>query len=93
MPDRIVALLRTVVPVWWGSLLVLLVDHQLLPADAALDAAPLAVRLVDLVVAPVVIGAYYAAVRWLESRPWMPRWLVQLLLGSAKQPAYLGLPR
>lgn len=93
MTDRLTSLLRTVVPVWWGSLLALLVDKQLLPADAALDAAPLALQLVDLVVAPVVIGAYYAAVRWLESRPWMPRWIVQLLLGSAKQPAYLGTRR
>jgi hypothetical protein len=88
MSDTITALLRTVVPVWWGSALAWLVARGLLPTDAALDAAPLGLQLADLVVAPLVIGTYYAAVRWLESRAWVPRWVVRVLLGSAKPPTY-----
>lgn len=88
MRDQITAVLRTVVPSLWGSGLAWLVDHNLLPAGAALDAAPLGVQLAELVVIPAAIGFYYAAVRWLESQTWMPRWAVRLLLGSARQPAY-----
>lgn len=88
MKDQLVAVVRTIVPAGWGSLLAFLVDKQLLPAEAALDAAPLGVQLAELVVVPVTIGAYYVVVRWLEKQSWMPRWLVRFMLGSAKQPTY-----
>lgn len=88
--DRLTALARTVVPSAWGSLLALLVSRGLLTPEAALDAAPLSVQFVDLVLAPVGIGLVYEGARWLERRQWMPRWLVRVLLGSTRQPTYTG---
>jgi hypothetical protein len=92
MSDRFAAVLRTVVPSLWGSVLGFLVQHQVLTADQALNATPLGVQLAELVVIPAAIGVYYVAVRWLERQQWMPRWIVRILIGSAKQLAYSTTP-
>ncbi|ASO21769.1 hypothetical protein FHR81_003418 [Actinoalloteichus hoggarensis] len=80
MSDRIVSLIRTVIPVWWGSLLAWLVGLGLPDgvAEVAADLGPLLVGL--------TIAGWYAVARWLESR--LPRWLVRLLFGSSSTPSY-----
>ena len=92
MSDRLAAVLRTIVPSLWGSALWFLVQHNVITPDQALDAAPVGLQLAELVLIPAAIGLYYLAVRWLESQPWMPAWIVRLLMGSTKQPAYSSAP-
>jgi hypothetical protein len=41
-----------------------------------------------ILVLSLVIGAYYAGARWLESRPWFPAWAIRVILGSAQTPTY-----
>lgn len=93
MPDRLIALLRTVVPSLWAYLLAWLVARGAITTEAATGAAPLGAQLVDFLIAPAVVGVYYLVARWLESQPWMPRWLVRLLLGSARPPTYTPTTR
>lgn len=81
------ALLRTIVPALWGSLVAWLIG--VLPVLAPLEGqlAGLAEILLPIVTA-VIIGAWYAFWRWLQPR--LPDWLVRAVLGSAKTPVYLG---
>lgn len=88
MRDQITAVLRTVVPSLWGSALGFLLQHNVISPGQALDAAPVGLQLAELVAIPTAIGLYYVTVRWLESRTWMPRWIVRLLIGSAQTPSY-----
>lgn len=84
MNDFARSLIRTAVPAAWAALLVWATGKVALPADvvAVLHTAD------DVVLVPVALGGVYAAARWLESRRWMPRWLVRVLLGSATAPSY-----
>lgn len=81
MPDRLIAWLRTVVPVAWSALVACLA--QLGAPDfliAALgDAA-------DVLVLPIVVGVVYPVTRAIEAR--LPDWLARILLGSARPPSY-----
>ncbi|WP_205601444.1 hypothetical protein [Cellulomonas iranensis] len=89
LSDRVVATLRTAVPALWGTVVAWLLARLVgvLPPDVA---DPLAAALgSDVVVALVVavfIAAWYAVWRWAE--PHVPAWLVRVVLGSARTPAY-----
>ena len=74
MSDAIVSLIRTIVPVIVGLALA-----GLLKLGIDVDETALAT-----VVDGVIIGAYYALARWLESKWPNLGWL----LGAPKQPTY-----
>jgi len=81
------AILRTVVPALWGSVIAWLVG--VLPILAPLQDDLLGLADVALpVITAVIIGAWYAFWRWLEPR--LPDWLTRAVLGSAKTPVYEG---
>lgn len=81
------ALLRTVVPALWGSLITWLIG--LLPILAPLETDLLGLSQVILpIVTAVIIGAWYAFWRWLQPR--LPDWLIRAVLGSSKTPVYVG---
>lgn len=84
MTDMLTSWVRTIVPAAWSALISLAVVHGILTADAASTAGDIA----GTVLVPFVLGVLYAGLRWLETQPWTPRWLVMLLLGSTKTPAY-----
>lgn len=80
MTNFLSSLLRTVVPIIVGAVLTFLVKHGILDPDTTSEAEEL-----TLLLNTVVTGAYYAAVRLLETKVnpsfgW--------LLGLAKQPGY-----
>jgi hypothetical protein len=75
---------RTVVPAAWATVISLAVAHGLLDTGTAAAAGGVA----NTVIVPFVLAVLYAALRWLETQPWMPRWAVLLLLGSATPPTY-----
>jgi len=81
------ALLRTIVPALWGSLIAWLIGVLPILAPLEADLKGLADILLPIITA-VIIGAWYAFWRWLEPR--MPDWLTRAVLGSAKTPAYDG---
>ena len=77
----VVSLLRTVVPVAWGSLIAWLLTVISLPAPVS----GFLTAQTDLVVV-VAIAAWYAGFRWLEPR--LPAWLTRIVLGSNQTPSY-----
>ena len=81
------AILRTVVPALWGSLIAWLIGVLPILAPLEADLRGLADILLPVVTA-VIIGAWYAFWRWLEPR--MPDWLTTAVLGSSKTPTYQG---
>lgn len=81
MSDRLTAWLRTVVPGWWAGVVAWLVGLGL-PSEAAVWLG----GAVDVIVLPAVLGAVYAAIRWVE--PHLPAWLARLLAGSTNTPTY-----
>lgn len=83
MSDRLVAWVRTVVPTLWSAVVAWLVSLGLPPAITEAIAG-----LGDVLVVPVVLGAVYALLRWLEPR--LPAWLAVLLLGSPRTPVYVA---
>jgi hypothetical protein len=85
LSDRVVATLRTAVPALWGTVVAWLLARLVgvLPPDLA---DPLAAALGSDVVVALVIAAWYALWRWAE--PHVPAWLVRVVLGSARTPAY-----
>lgn len=93
MSDRLAAVLRTGRSLAVGLRAGVPDAAQRAHSGQALDAAPVGVQLAELVVIAAAIGIYYVAVRWLEPQPWMPRWIVRLLISSAKQPACLATSR
>jgi hypothetical protein len=84
MTDYITSLLRTAVPSLWGTALAWLVAHNVLDQVTADGAVPVASGLL----VPLGIGVYYAVLRMIE--PYLPTWLVALLLGSSRIPDYVG---
>lgn len=79
------AILRTVVPALWGSLIAWLIGVLPILAPLEADLRGLADILLPIITA-VIIGAWYAFWRWLEPR--LPDWLTRAVLGSAKTPVY-----
>jgi hypothetical protein len=79
------ALLRTIVPALWGSLIAWLIGVLPILAPMEADLKGLADILLPIITA-VIIGAWYAFWRWLEPR--LPDWLTRAVLGSAKTPVY-----
>lgn len=82
MSDQLTAWLRTIVPTAWSALVAYLVTlgAPTWIIDALGDAGP-------TLVVPVVLGAVYSLLRWVEPR--LPAWLARLLLGSATPPSYM----
>lgn len=74
--------LRTVVPALWSVAVAWAVSRIPLVGQFVNELNLLG----NLVVVPVVLGAVYAALRWVE--PKIPAWLTRVLLGSAKSPTY-----
>jgi hypothetical protein len=92
MTQFLTAVLRTVIPSLWGSFVTWAV--LLLPALAPLQAYLLSqsdviTTAATSAITAVVIGAWYAAWRWLQPR--LPVWLVRAVLGSAKTPIYSSI--
>lgn len=85
LPDRVVALLRTVVPSAWGALIVWLLSLVDWPTSFEQTIATQA-GLITGIVTALAIAIWYALWRWLEAR--MPAWLVRIVLGSASTPTY-----
>ncbi|MGM9473198.1 hypothetical protein ACS5PJ_14485 [Pseudarthrobacter sp. YS3] len=83
------ALLRTIVPALWGSLIAWLIGVLPILAPLETDLKGLADILLPIITA-VIIGAWYAFWRWLEPR--LPDWLTRAVLGSANTPTYEGKP-
>ena len=81
------ALLRTVVPALWGSLIAWLIGVLPILAPLEADLMGLADILLPIITA-VIIGAWYAFWRWLEPR--LPDWLTRAVLGSANTPVYVA---
>lgn len=81
------ALLRTIVPALWGSLVAWLLGVA--PLLAPLEAHLLGVAdLILPVVTALIIGAWYAFWAWLQPR--LPAWAVRAVLGSSKAPTYVA---
>jgi len=85
LPDRVVALLRTVVPSAWGALIVWLLSLVDWP-PAVEQTITTQAGLVTGLVTALAIGAWYALWRWLEDH--LPAWVVRIVLGSASTPTY-----
>ena len=81
------AILRTVVPALWGSVIAWLIGVLPILAPFADDLRGLADVALPVITA-VIIGGWYAFWRWLE--PKLPDWLTRAVLGSAKTPVYAG---
>ena len=81
LSDKVVSLLRTVVPVIWGSLIAWLLTVISLPASVT----GFLTNQTDIVVV-VAIAGWYAGFRWLEPR--LPAWLTRIVLGSNLTPSY-----
>lgn len=93
LSDRVVALLRTAVPAWWGTLAAWLLSllAGLLPTEihAAL-ADLLGSEPAQVLAVTLAIAAWYALWRLIEDH--VPTWLVRLALGSARTPSYALAP-
>lgn len=79
------AILRTVVPALWGSVIAWLIGVLPILAPFSDDLRGLADVALPVITA-VIIGAWYAFWRWLE--PKLPDWLTRAVLGSAHTPTY-----
>lgn len=89
LSDRAVSLIRTRVPILWGSLIAALITwvSPHLPVDLVTWAgAWLGSETTVALVGAAAIYAWYWAWRRLEPR--IPVWLIRLVLGSAQAPIY-----
>lgn len=84
MNDRLVAWLRTIFPIGWSALVAWLVSLGL-PDSVTSWVSGLGDGVLTLTVGLVV----YPVLRWVEAR--LPDGLSRLLMGSAKQPAYMAV--
>jgi len=101
MPQVLIAILRTAIPAWWGTVVAWLLARDLITDAVAEDLRGWAVALVAAAVT-VVTTVWYALARWVEPRlaGWLRRvlpgtladlvatWVRRLLLGSAVAPVY-----
>ena len=91
LPDKVIARLRTVVPIAWGAV-VAWVLTRVPAARSVLDG--LGVDLADPAIVAQVQGAVTALVSaawywvWSKLGPHLPAWLMRLVLGSAATPTY-----
>lgn len=87
LSDKAVSYLRTVVPIGWG-----LVVTWLLANVPALSNFPIDLNNPSVVgiVTAGAIALWYVIWRAVEKK--IPNWLTSLVLGSSKQPAYVGTP-
>jgi len=81
------AILRTVVPALWGSVIAWLIGVLPILAPFQSDLTGLSDVILPVLTA-VIIGGWYALWRWLE--PKLPNWLTRAVLGSAKTPVYIA---
>lgn len=81
MSDRLIALLRTVIPGLWASVVTWAVSLGV--PETATDTL---LRLGEIVLYPLILGAVYEGIQWLQPR--VPTWLAVLLGGSSKTPTY-----
>lgn len=91
LSDRAVAILRTSVPVWWGSLVTWLLVSlaTLLPAELLEPLEELLRSEPAKALATVAVTlVWYLLWRWLAPR--IPDWLLRLALGSTRTPVYPG---
>lgn len=81
MSDRLISIIRTVVPALWSAQLAWLGSLGLPPAitDALLG-------LGEQLLVPLVLAVVYTALRWAE--PHLPAWLARIFLGSTRTPTY-----
>lgn len=85
LSDKAVSYIRTIFPIIWGSLVVWLLANVPALADFPLDLNnPGVVGFAT----SVAIALWY--VIWRAVEPHIPNWLTGLVLGSSKQPAYVG---
>jgi hypothetical protein len=80
----LVSWIRTVVPSLWGTVIGFAISLGVIPTGMVGEARDIGTA----VLVPICISAFYAVARWLETRTWAPRKLVQALLGSANPPQY-----
>lgn len=85
LTDYLTSVIRTGVPILWGTALAWFVSVGILD-QAAADGPGVAA---GGFLVTVTIGVYYAIVRFLETRPWFPRWAAGILLGASNAPAYV----
>ena len=79
-----ISLIRTYVPLAWGTVIGALLSWGVLPSDWAGEAKAVGTS----VIVPLTVAAFYALVRWLERQKWMPRGVVLAVLGSDQAPSY-----
>lgn len=82
--DYVLSVIRTVVPVLWGTLITYLIT--LVPAVAHV-VDPANVVGLGPAVAGLLAAAWYALMRKIE--PSLPAWLTVIVLGSNSQPTYV----
>jgi hypothetical protein len=90
MSDRMISIVRTVVPALWGAGLAWAIQHGLPP-----EVVPAVDAVDDTILIPLAMVAVYAGARWMED-PRRPAWVrlaARLLLGSGQQPAYASAAR
>ncbi len=91
LSDKAVSYIRTIVPVLWGSVVTWLAS--IIPAVTDF-LATINVDLTDQTVVGLVtagaIALWYVLWRAVEKK--IPNWLTAFVLGSSKQPAYVGTP-
>lgn len=81
LSDDVIALLRTVVPMLWGFAASFLINLGI-PASVLLAVHGVAITGLTAVLAI----AWYALWKW--ASPYVPQWLVALVLGYAANPTY-----
>lgn len=81
MSDRLISIIRTVVPALWSAQLAWLASLGLPAqfADALLGVG-------EQLLVPLVLAVVYSGLRWIE--PHLPPWLARILLGWPTPPTY-----
>lgn len=89
--DKVVAWLRTQVPVWWGLLVVFVLNkfdwlQNVLDFLSIDPTNPVVVTTVT----SLVVGAVYVAIAWVQRNwgPYIPDWILRIFAGSIKTPNY-----
>jgi len=91
LSDRSVSYLRTLIPIVWGSVVTWLASTAPSVTDFLEN---LNINLTSETTVGIVTAAAIALwyVVWRAIEPKIPNWLTALVLGSSKQPAYIGTP-
>lgn len=86
LSDYAVSVIRTVVPILWGTLIAYLISLVPGVAEALLPAQPVIAGWGAAIAAAAAAG-WYALMRKIE--PSLPAWLTVIVLGSNKTPVYV----